>query len=174
MTLLLALNWLLAACQPTASPAVLTPAPEALAGLERFENLSNQHVPGPVAYPQTPPVGGPHNPFWQNCGIYAEPVPNEQAVHSLEHGAVWITYRPDLSSDQIALLRDLVRGNSHALLSPYPDLPAPVVASAWGAQIKLDGAQDPRLPVFLERFINNPDAPEPGVTCADSVGVPLE
>jgi hypothetical protein len=172
--LLAALIWLLAACQPTPTPEALTRAPEALTGLERFENLAGDHVSGPVSYPQTPPVGGPHNPFWQNCGIYAEPVPNEQAVHSLEHGAVWITYRPDLATDQVDLLRDLVRGNDHALLSPYPDLPAAVVASAWGAPIKLDGAEDPRLPVFFNRFLNNPEAPEPGASCADSVGAPIE
>jgi hypothetical protein len=172
VALLFALACFVTACQ--VAPKSVAPNPDDLAGLERFENLPTDHISGPVQYPQIPPAGGPHNPFWQNCGIYAEPVPNEQAVHSLEHGAVWITYRPDLPADQVDLLRALVRGNSHALLSPYLDLPTPVVASAWGAQIKLDSADDPRLAVFLSRFINNPEAPEPGAPCADSVGTPLE
>jgi hypothetical protein len=47
-----------------------------------------------VDYPQSPPVGGPHNPIWQNCGFYSKPVRDEYAVHSMEHGAVWITYSP--------------------------------------------------------------------------------
>jgi hypothetical protein len=157
---------LLIACTPA-------PPPEELAGLETFTELSNEHVPGPVAYEQTPPVGGPHNPLWQNCGIYDQPVPNEQAVHSLEHGAVWITYQPDLAADGVALLQELVRGKGHVLLSPYPDLPAPVVASAWGLQLKLEGADDPRLPFFVTRYANGPQTPEPGAPCTGGVGEPV-
>lgn len=142
-------------------------------GLERFEDLSTQHVSGPVSYPQTPPVGGPHSPLWQNCGIYDEPIPNEQAVHSLEHGAVWITYLPTLAADEIDRLRQLAREQSHLLLSPYPDLPAPIVASAWGVQLKLDRADDARLSRFIGDFVNNPAAPEPGAPCNNSVGEPI-
>jgi hypothetical protein len=57
------------------------------------------HVGGNIDYDQDlgiPPAGGPHNPSWQNCGFYDELVRDENAVHSLEHGAVWITYQPDL------------------------------------------------------------------------------
>jgi hypothetical protein len=131
-------------------------------------------VPGPVSYPQTPPAGGQHNPIWQNCGIYDQPVANEQAVHSLEHGAVWITYQPDLGEGDVNQLRELVRGRSHALLSPYPDLPTPVVASAWGVQLKLDGASDPRLPFFIEKYHNGPQTPEPGAPCSGGAGEPVE
>src|SRR5690606_15236745 len=121
----------------------------------------------------TPPVGGPHNPLWQNCGIYAEPVPSEQAVHSMEHGAVWLTYRPDLAEADVAQLLELVAGKSHALLSPFPDLPAPVIASAWGVQLKVESASDPRLAQFVEQFHSGPQTPEPGAPCYGGVGTPL-
>ena len=55
---------------------------------------------------------------------------DENAVHSLEHGAVWITYQPDLPQEQIEKLSDLAQRNRFVLVSPYPDLPAAVVASA--------------------------------------------
>ncbi|MCP5096317.1 MAG: DUF3105 domain-containing protein, partial [Chloroflexi bacterium] len=51
------------------------------------------------------------------------------AVHSMEHGAVWITYQPDLPADEIIELQDLVRGQPFLLLSPYPDLRGPVVVT---------------------------------------------
>src|SRR5512143_1979998 len=44
---------------------------------------------------ELPPVFGEHYPAWQNCGIYDQPVELGSALHSMEHGAVWLTYRPD-------------------------------------------------------------------------------
>ncbi|MFN2346302.1 MAG: DUF3105 domain-containing protein [Dermatophilaceae bacterium] len=122
------------------------------------------HVETPVSYPQGPPVGGEHSPVWLNCGIYDQPVPNENAVHSLEHGAVWVTYRPDLSPAQVAQLRDALP-DTYAILSPYPDLTSPVVASAWGKQLALTGPDDPRLDAFIGAYRQGPQTPEPGALC---------
>ena len=128
------------------------------------------HVAGPIVYKENPPVGGPHNIVWQNCGIYDAPIHNEHAVHSMEHGAVWITYRPDLPPDQVQTLRALA-SDDFILLSPYPGLPAPVVASAWNHQIKLDGASDPRLRAFIDQYKTNPaTTPEFGASCAGGIG----
>ena len=138
-----------------------------------FSDLSQDHEDGSLTYPQTPPVGGPHNPHWQNWGIYDQPVTNEYAVHSLEHGAVWLTYPPDLSPTAVEQLRGLVRGRSHALLSPYPGLPAAVVASAWGVQLKVDSADDPRLAEFVARYEQGTQTPEPGAPCRGGTGTPI-
>ena len=89
-------------------------------------------------------------PVWQNCGFYGRPIPNETAVHSLEHGAVWITYRPDLSADQVDMLRRLARSQTFVLVSPFPELPSPVVASAWGRQLQLESARPGRYRVTVE------------------------
>ena len=136
-----------------------------VAGVQTF-TLPAGHTTAPVTYPQTPPAGGTHNPVWQNCGAYSQPIQNENAVHSLEHGAAWITYRPDLPADQIQQLRDLVKNRSYTLLSPYPGLPAPVFASAWGAQLQVDNASDPRLAQFLTTYVLGKQAPEPGASCS--------
>jgi uncharacterized protein DUF3105 len=145
----------------------------AIEGLMTFPDLARDHVDGPVTYPQVPPVGGPHNPVWMNCGVYNAPIPNENAVHSMEHGAVWITYQPDLPAAAVEQLRALVRGHSFVLLSPYPGLPAPVVASAWGVQVRADGAGDPRLARFIALYERGPQTPEPGASCSGAKGVPL-
>ena len=141
-------------------------------GVTSFSNLSRAHTDKPVTYPQTPPVGGPHDPVWQNCGFYSKPVRNENAVHSLEHGAVWITYRPDLPGGQVETLRDLAHRQTYILVSPYPGLPSPVVASAWGKQLKLDSADDPRLEQFVSTYRQGPQTPEPGAACSGGVGSP--
>ena len=153
---------------------VLSPKPlSVLDGVIVYNNLPRDHSEAPQTYPQTPPVGGVHSSVWQNCGIYDQPIQNEHAVHSLEHGAVWITYRPDLPQATVDQLRNLVRGHDHVLLSPYPNLPKPVVASAWGLQLPLDNAADPRLSLFISRYESGPQTPEPGAVCSGGIGTPL-
>jgi hypothetical protein len=145
-----------------------------IVGLQKFPNQARDHQIGPLSFAQTPPVGGIHNPVWQNCGIYGDAIPNENAVHSLEHGSVWITYQPTLAAADVETLRALVRGHSHALLSPYPNLPTPVVISAWGLQVQVQSASDPRLALFIKTYENGPQTPEPGATCSGGTGTPLQ
>ena len=143
-------------------------------GLQTYTGLTRNHVTTDVAYKQNPPVGGDHDPTWLNCGVYDSPVHNENAVHSMEHGAVWITYKPDLPADQVAKLTDAAKGQSYVIVSPYQGLPAPVVASAWGYQVKLDSASDPRLEQFIRTFEQGPQTPEPGAACVGGTGTPVQ
>jgi hypothetical protein len=85
---------------------------------------------------------------------------------------VWITYRPDLPADQVATLRDLAKGQSYVLVSPYPGLPAPVVASAWGKQLRLNTAGDPALATFVRTYEAGPQTPERGAPCSGGTGQP--
>lgn len=137
----------------------------AIAGVRTFEIKSRDHVDPPVDYAQTPPVGGPHSQVWMNCGAYSEPVPDEQAVHSLEHGAAWIAYRSDLDEAAVTGLAGMAESQTYLLVSPYPDLPVPVVVSAWGVQLQLDSPDDPRLAEFLDEYRQGPQTPEPGAPC---------
>lgn len=141
-------------------------------GLQTFEGLSANHVQTTVQYEQTPPAGGDHNAVWLNCGVYSEPVPNENAVHSLEHGAVWVAYDPErVSGDDLQTLIDSVP-ETYTVVSPFPGIEAPVVASAWGSQIALDGVDDERLQDFIDKFWQSADAPEPGAACTGAYDAP--
>ena len=147
-------------------------------GTSTFAETNHQHVTGAVHYDRIPPAGGPHNPIWLNCGVYTRPVSNENAVHDLEHGAVWITYRPNLPAAEIVQLQQFVEshyvGNERYLvLSPYPGLPATVVASAWGAQLRLKGPDDPRLAAFVAHFAGGGQGGEAGAPCTGGTGNPV-
>jgi Protein of unknown function (DUF3105) len=126
-----------------------------------------QHQFGPITYKQSPPVGGPHNPNWQRCNgdVYDAPIANEHAVHAMEHGAVWITYRPDLPKAQIDKLAAKVHGNDYLLMSPYPGLDQPISLQAWGYQLKLNNANDKRIDQFIRALRQNASQ-EPGVVCS--------
>lgn len=156
----------------TSGTPPVDPATIEIEGLETFDNLESLHVQSAVDYEMTPPAGGPHNPTWLNCGIYEEEVPAEYAVHSLEHGAVWVTYDPEQvqGADLDALRSAMPR--SYIILSPFPGLEAPVVASAWGVQVALDGVDDPRLSDFIVKYRQSPDAPEPGALCSQALDGP--
>ena len=130
------------------------------------------HVESDIYGPDEVPAGGPHSPIWANCGFYDTPIAAENAVHSLEHGAVWITYRPDLAASEIAALRDLVSGRRKVLASPVLQTD-PLMATAWGYQLSLETTEDPRLQQFLAEFAGSLSAPEPGASCSGGVGVPV-
>lgn len=136
--------------------------------------LARDHRDGPLTYPEQPPVGGVHNGAWINCGIYKQQVAAESAVHSLEHGAVWISYNPNLIEAEIITLREAVRDHPYTLLAParYGALSAPVVAVAWGTRLNLPSASDPRLVRFIARYANGPQSPEPGAACTGGIGTP--
>lgn len=144
--------------------------------------LRHNHVPGPVRYSVTPPVGGDHNGTWMNCGVYAKPVPTERAVHNLEHGAIWITYQPSLPRAEVDQLRafessqSVVAGGSRYIdVTPYPGLPAPIVASSWGFQLPLTSPTDARLQKFVNKFRYSPlYSPEYPAPCTGGVGTPLQ
>jgi hypothetical protein len=146
--------------------------PTAIDGVREFDVEARNHVLGRVPYPQTPPVGGDHAPVPQQCGVYDEPIHSEHAVHSLEHGAVWISYLPSVEDGEVQLLRDVIRdAGSYGLLSPVPGQAAPVVATAWGRQLQVSSAGDPRLRQFVTLYADGPQAPERGAACFGSTTV---
>ena len=140
-------------------------------GIEVYPATTNRSVKGSVRYDRTPPTNGAHAPIWQNCGFYERPVADRHAVHSMDHGVVWITYRPDLPPGQVDELRPYGE-EDYVIVSPYPGQDAPVVATSWRVQLELDGTGDPRLRKFVDQFRISEIAPLSGNRCVAGVGRP--
>lgn len=148
---------------------------QAIPGLIQYQDVGRGHDNAATFVPSArPPAGGVHHDTWLNCGIYAAPVPTGQAVHSLEHGAVWITYRPDLDEQQVQALRQRVRAEDFLILSPYPGQESPIVLTAWAAQLDAQEAGDERITQFINQYQLGPTAPEPGAPCTGGSGDPLD
>lgn len=146
------------------------PATKAIAGLTYRTEANHTHVSQRVKYDASPPVGGNHSQYWADCTgtVYPKQLADENAVHALEHGAVWIAYRPGLPSSQIATLSRLVNGQNGTFMTPYAGLSSPISLQAWGYQLKVDQASDPRIRQFVTTLRLNPQTqPEPGATCSD-------
>jgi hypothetical protein len=140
-------------------------------GIEVYPATTNRTVKGPIEYDRMPPTNGDHDPLWQNCGFYEEPIKDRHAVHSMDHGVVWITYRPDLPKRQIESLRTYGR-ERYVIVSPYPGQDAPVIVTSWRIQLELNGADDPRLRRFVDGFRISEIAPLSGNRCTLGVGDP--
>lgn len=141
-------------------------------GVQVFQEAKPDHVvaPAKVSYTRVPPTGGAHDVVWADCTgtVYKTAVRNENMVHALEHGAVWIAYNSDrVSGTALQALVRRVQGQPYTMLSPYPNLPTPISLQAWGHQLRVDSAEDPRIDRFLQALRSNPYTnPEPGSPCA--------
>jgi hypothetical protein len=150
-----------AAPRATATP---TPAPEP----EEFEVPIEgfDHVPqgAEVSYEHYPPSSGVHYPRAAPWGVYTNPVPEGAFVHNLEHSGIVILYHcpegcPELEQ-QLADFYDRVPPDplfqeQKVLITPYErELPAYLVALAWGHQLNLYELDEERLLEFYQTYLN--------------------
>lgn len=157
-------------------------APDSVAGeggrqytIDHFTTRgSGQHVQGTVSYPMTPPVSGEHSATPAPCGVYGEPVPNENMVHTLEHGAVGLLYRPDLDLETIEQIEELTRSyESHTFSMPYETLEQPITLIAWGHMMKLEAWDEVAAKNFIDVFRRQGDAPEAFQECPNDEDTPF-
>lgn len=136
-------------------------------GEKTYGGLTQNHVSKNVDYPQTPPVGGDHDPVWQNCDkvVYDKPVRDENAVHGLEHGAVWITYNDKAADADVKALEAKVKQTTYTFMSPYPKQAGAITLTAWGHQLTVQNSKDPAIQKFLTTYVQGEQTPEPGAAC---------
>jgi hypothetical protein len=155
------------------APVDLRPAPEGVTGTVIVPVSGADHVSGKVDYPTSPPAGGEHNAVWQNCGYYTTAVINELAVHSLEHGAVWITYTASVADTVKNDLMAKAKASPYVLVSLYPGNPTPIVVTAWGRQLQMPTYDGALVAKFIDVYgADGPTVPEKGASCRGAVGVP--
>ena len=151
------------------------PAAKAINGVTYKKEPDHNHVSGTVKYDATPPIGGDHSGYYADCDgtVYPHAIANENAVHPMEHGAVWVTYREGLPQSEVDTLAGDVSGRQKVFMSPYPDLKTKVSLQAWGYQLFVNSVTDPRINAFIGALAGNPkitpevDANGNPVTCQD-------
>lgn len=156
--------------------ATAIPNNSGIEGVQTYPDRAEYHKHVTVvkeAEGNLPPVFGEHFAAWQNCGIYDQPIELGGALHSMEHGAVWLTYRSDLPIAQATELQKIVRGHGYVLMSPYAPQKNDVVLTAWGVQLIVDSVPDDRIQKFIAYYEQGPQNPEPGAPCSGATGSPL-
>ncbi|ATL27255.1 DUF3105 domain-containing protein [Streptomyces formicae] len=140
-------------------------------GEKVWGKLGRTHVSKKVDYPMTPPVGGDHNQVWMNCNgdVYEKELPEVNAVHSLEHGAVWVTYNDQAKPADLKKLAAKVKATPYSLMSPVKDQKDPVMLTAWAHQRTVTGADDPKVKEFFSKYVQGKQTPEPGAACTNGL-----
>jgi len=126
-----------------------------------FPELGRQHIPfeAPFEYNSNPPSSGDHYERPAQTGFYDvtdTPIPDNVIVHNLEHGDIWITYRPDISDDIKEILRGLVAPK--VIVTPRVDNDTDIAVVAWTRvdAFNIDETEDieQRIKDFITRYIN--------------------
>lgn len=113
-------------------------------------NIGDEHEP----YNSNPPTSGPHVAAvpW---GFSDTELVDENVVHNLEHGGIWISYK-DLDEESIQTLQDIARDNAQSVLvSPRAANDSRIAVASWGRLLKLDEVDREKINEFIATNINN-------------------
>lgn len=113
-----------------------------------------------LAYNSNPPTSGPHYGQEVEWGIYQEELPDEQVVHSLEHGGIWISYQPDIdegAKEKIEAIGKKYLGS--VVVSPRSSNDSLIALASWGRLEKLSFFDEQSIIEFIKN--NKNKSPEP-------------
>lgn len=119
------------------------------------------------AYNSNPPTSGGHYEEWETKGVYKQQQPDEGLIHNLEHGYVWISYRPDAGPEIIEQLENFYGFGKKIIVEPRKENDKLIALAAWNwldkfdpeSKEKLNEAELKRIGDFIDAFINK--GPEP-------------
>ncbi len=119
--------------------------------IEGVEHVSAETT---VEYKTNPPTSGPHFAQAQNWGVYDKEIDDKAAVHALEHGGIWISYK-DISDDEKNILEEIGRENSgSAIVSPRGANDVKIAVVSWGRMMKLDTADKAPIQKYIDTYKN--------------------
>lgn len=107
------------------------------------------------AYNSNPPTSGWHWPNAAKNGIYDSQLPDEQLIHNLEHGHIWISYKPDIADEAKNQLKALVKKDDWKIvLAPRPQNDSAIALAAWGRILKLSDFDEAKIKEFIKAYRN--------------------
>lgn len=124
--------------------------------VEELEIEGANHVgPGEtVSYNTNPPTSGSH---WINPADWRfndKELPDEQLVHNIEHGGIWVTYK-NLDEESINKLKNIAKNNSNSVVITRRDKnDDSIVVASWGRMMKLTEVDEALIQKYIDTYIN--------------------
>lgn len=127
-------------------------------GVEEFEIIGREHIAQGTAgsgYNSNPPTSGPHWGAPATNGIHDEQLADEQTIHNLEHGHIWITYKPDISDEDRQKLAEIAKSDDwKVLISKRETNSNPIILVAWGRLLRLNEFNEAKIKDFIKTYRN--------------------
>ena len=121
---------------------------------EFFKTQGQEHIADKASHPaynSNPPTSGWHYDHAYATGVYTDEKEDEVLVHNLEHGHIWIAYKPDLNPETVKQLRDMAyRFRSQIIMAPRPKNDVPIALGAWEYQLKLQSFDLDKILGFIK------------------------
>ena len=134
---------------------------EIVLNVQDFDDQGTEHISesGQFIYNSNPPTSGPHYgqaPVW---GFYEDPIDDKSAIHAIEHGGVWVSYK-NLEQVEIDLLRSFAKNNSESVIvTPRDKNDSRISAVAWTKLAQFENVDVDTLQKFLLLNKNNTHEP---------------
>ncbi len=105
-------------------------------------------------YKTNPPTSGAHYGTAQPGGFYNRSIQDENAVHSLEHGYIWITFK-DQSKNVLDELKKIAKRYPYRVVISYrKENDSPLALASWGRLLKLNNFDKKKIMEFIENNYN--------------------
>ena len=107
-----------------------------------------------VDYKTNPPTSGAHLGQAENWGVYSKEIDDKAAVHGLEHGGIWISYK-DVDETTQKALEAIGRVNSQSVIvSPRSGNDDKIVVVSWGRMMRLESADQALIQKYIDIYKN--------------------
>lgn len=128
--------------------------------------IGQEHIPVGSPRPDynsNPPTSGPHYASPLRAGIYHQPPPDENLVHNLEHGHIWLSYRDADDTETIDLITAIQSDFPNWVVVSYrPQNDDRLVAASWGRLLPLEEPDQDAILAFITRHRNRAPESIPG------------
>src|SRR3989339_2060636 len=121
-----------------------------------FAIQGRQHIAVGAAHPSynsNPPTSGWHYAEPASWGMYQTELPDEQVIHNLEHGGIWISYTGIDDATKTALEK-IAKSNSKVIVTPRSKNDAAIVLASWGRLQKLQTLDEQAILAFIDANSN--------------------
>ena len=127
-------------------------------GVEEFEIIGREHIAQDTAgsgYNSNPPTSCVHWASPARNGVHDEVLSDERLIHNLEHGHVWLTYKPDIDGQIKEELKKIVENDDwKVVMAPRDKNDTKIALVAWGRVLRLDTPDYDKVRDFIKTYRN--------------------
>ena len=117
-------------------------------------------------YTSNPPTSGPHYSQTAKSGFRDEVISDQNIIHNLEHGDIWIAYHPRIAEEIKEELKQF--GAAKVIITPREANETDIALAAWG-RLDTFNMENGALPIeriknFIKRYLNKGPERVPGAS----------